>query len=305
MIRLLYGSNVFAISGARQEAIKAFLAGNDEYGLERLDAEDIDEARLRDALLQLPFLVAKKMVVIDRVFSNKYIADVLVELLDKVPDEVDVLLVDPKADKRTKLFKKLSANKQAVEHNTLAESQLVAWAVDYVQSLGSEITSADARYLVGRVGADQQLLASELEKMSYATVIDRSLIDELTDQTLQGTVFDLIDLVMHGKVAAAHRMVDQLMLSRVEPLEIMGLLAWQLHAVALVWSVGKKPADEVAKETGMHPFVVRKTLSITAKLDKDAVIRLLDKALKAEEMIKTGSSDPEATLRLLVLELSN
>ncbi len=59
--------------------------------------------------------------------------------------------------------------------------------------------SKDAKYLVMRVGANQQTLSNELAKLlSYDKAITRQTIDLLTEQTPQSTIFELLDAAFAG-----------------------------------------------------------------------------------------------------------
>ena len=69
MIVLLTGENEFAVDQEKQRYISAYLKENDMFGLEYLDAEDLESSRLRDAVLQMPFLVSKKLVIIGKPFQ--------------------------------------------------------------------------------------------------------------------------------------------------------------------------------------------------------------------------------------------
>lgn len=304
MITLLSGDNEFAILQKQNRIIADYLGEHDAFGLERLDGEDLEPARLRDAVLQLPFLVNKKLVVVSKAFATKEIAELLLELLQSIPDDIDLVLVDTKADKRTKLYKELASSKLVSEFINIKGSALERWVADYAEECGSSITDTDAKYLIDRVGADQMLLAREIEKLAYGAKIDRLEIDDLTDQSLNGSVFDLLDKTFAGKKAEALKMYDDLLAGKTDPAEILSLIGWQLHVLALVKYAGQGSPSDIAKSTNLHPFVIGKAMNVIRSLSTSQIKQGITTALDIDLMIKTSTTDPADAVKVLLLELS-
>ena len=304
MIRLITGENEFALLFEQRRVVDDFLRQYDAFGLERLDGEELQISQLRDALLQLPFLVSRKLVVIKNVFAVKLIQDALSDLLLHVPDEVDVLLIDAKSDRRTKLFKALATNKQVSEFAGLKGSTLEQWVVDYTGERRGKISMDTARYLVDRIGPGQMQLAREIEKLAVFGEITGELIDTHTEQALRGTVFDLLDRTFAGKIDEALKLYDQLLADKTDPSEILSLIGWQLHVFALVKYAGLGAPADVAKLTGLHPFVVGKALNVVRSMTVETLKEVITKALQADILIKTTPVDSADTVRVLLLELA-
>jgi len=305
MVTLLTGDNEFAIAHEQKQIIDHYLAEYDAYGLEKLDAEELDLSRLRDAVMQMPFLVNKKLVILYKPFVSKLVVELFSELSDDIPVEIDVLLVDAKADKRTKLYKQLSASKLVKEYPALKGSALEKWMIEYSALHGSSISTADAGYLVDRVGSGQMNLAREIEKLSYVDTITRTEIDALTDQSLQSSVFDLLDKTFAGKKDHALQMYDQLLANKTDPSEVLALIGWQLHVLALVKYAGEGSSPDVASKTGLHPFVAGKAIYIARALSSVQIKQSVQSALNTDIRIKTSATDAADAVRVLLLELSS
>lgn len=305
MVILLTGENSFAVDQEKQRLVSEYLKENDIFGLERLDAEELEPSRLRDAVMQMPFLVSKKLVVISRPFANKSVVELLSNLVDAIPDEIDVVLVDSKADKRTKFYKQLTALKLIKEFTALKGSSLEKWVSDYADSLGSSITPSNSKYLVDRVGQKQMNLAREIEKLSYASEITKQEIDELTDQSLQSSVFDLLDKTFAGKKDQALGMYDLLLANKTDPSEVLALIGWQLHVFALVKYAGEGSSGEIAGKTGLHPFVAGKAIYVARSLSAAQIKQSVESALDIDIKIKTSAIDSADAVRVLLLELSS
>src|SRR4051812_34103675 len=105
MIVILTGSNSFLLRAELQRRVAAFVAEYGDMGLERLDGEEAEYARIQEALQSLPFLADKKMVVLTSGSSNKQFAEKAEELLKELPETTELIIVEPKLDKRSGYYK--------------------------------------------------------------------------------------------------------------------------------------------------------------------------------------------------------
>lgn len=274
-----------------KKLVSAFVSEHGDMALERLDGEETSYERMQEALQSLPFLTDKKMVVLQTPGQNKQFAENIEKLLQELPETTDLVIVEPKLDKRSAYYKFLKKQKGYQEFSELDERGLSKWLVDTAKEKKASLSMSDAAYLVSRVGTNQQTLSSEIEKLSlYTAKIDRKAIDELTAQTPQSTIFQLLEAAFAGNAKRAVELYGEQRALKVEPQQIIAMLAWQLHVLALVKTAGNKTPDEIARDAKMSPFVVRKTAGIarsmtlaqTKKLIKDLVV--LDERLKSESL---------------------
>ena len=100
MIITLSGPNSFALADTLGQLVADFLKKHDAMGLERLDGEEAEYDRLVEAAISLPFLADKKLVIIRSGAANKQFAEKAKELLAQIPETTDLVLLEPKLDKR-------------------------------------------------------------------------------------------------------------------------------------------------------------------------------------------------------------
>src|SRR3954463_24836 len=100
MIVTLSGENSFALQQELRKLADAFLAEHGDMALERVDGEEAEFVRIQEALTSLPFLSNKKMVVLRSPSANKKFVEEAETLLAEVPETTDVVIVEPKLDKR-------------------------------------------------------------------------------------------------------------------------------------------------------------------------------------------------------------
>lgn len=306
MVITLTGANRFELQRELDGLVRAFLAEHDEFGLERIDGEEAEYDRLSEALTSLPFLADKKLVILRTPGANKQFAENIEALLSGVPESTDAVLVEPKLDKRSAYYKHLKKVTDYREFAELDANGLARWATEAAKAKGGNLSMGDARYLVDRVGASQQLLDQEIDKLIlYKADITRQSIEALTEMAPQSTVFELLEAAFGGNSRRAMALYAEQRALKVEPQQIIAMLAWQLHIVALVKTAGNgRTPDAIAKEAKVSPYVVKKSGGIARSLSlaelKDQIASLLD----IDRRLKRESLDADEALQAYILALA-
>lgn len=304
MITTLTGQNSFMLQQELRRIVDAFVAEHTDMGLERIDGEEAEYDRIRESLESLPFLASKKMVVLRSGSGNKQFVEHSERLFKDLPETTDLVIVEPKLDKRIVYYRLLKKVTEFKEFNELDGQQLTRWLVAQAKEQGGGLSSSDANLLVNRIGLNQQLLASELAKLLlYNLKITKDTIMLLTDQTPQSTIFDLLDASLNGKTKRALELYEEQRQQKVEPVQIIALLAWQLHVMALVKTAGSRGPNEIASAAKLNPFVVRKSSAIAGKLSLAELKKLVKDVRILDMRLKSESIDPDDAMRQLIISL--
>jgi DNA polymerase III delta subunit len=305
MIITLSGTNTFLVQNELNSRIDAFLQEHDGLALERYDAGEAGYDRLQEALQSLPFLASRKLVIIKDPGADKQFAERFENLIKTVPETSDIVLVEPRPDKRTVFYKALKKHTEFHEYNELREQELPRWLADGAKARGGSISAADASYLVRRAGAGQLMLSNELDKLlAYNPAISREAIDLLVEPTPQSTVFELLDAAFAGNHRQALALYKEQRALKKEPQEIIGLLAWQLHVLAVIKTAGDRSIDDIAREARINPYVLRKSAAVARKLSLTDIKRLVRDALALDTSLKTESIDADDALQHYLLTIS-
>jgi len=305
MVITISGNNHFLLQKELNNLVADFVSKNGDLALEKIDGEEAEFERISEAIQSLPFLANKKMVVLRSPGAQKQFAEQIEELLQSIPDTTQVIIIEPKLDKRLVYYKVLKSKTDFREFVELDGQILSKWLVQEALDTGGKLSVIDANYLVERVGASQQLLASELEKLlNYNPNITKETIDLLTDPTPQSTIFELLDASFAGNRKKAIELYKEQKALKVEPQQIMAMIAWQLHALALVVTAGDSTPDQIAKEAKLNPYVVRKITNIARKTDLKDVKRLISDALTLDVRMKSEKIDPDDAILQYLLTIS-
>jgi DNA polymerase-3 subunit delta len=311
VITILTGANSYALQTELRKITRAFVAEQgDDMALERLDGDEASYERMQEALQSLPFLASRKLVVLQAPGNNKEFLEKADKLLVELPETTDLVIVEPKLDKRTAYYKLLKKQPGFKEYPELDENGLVRWLTDVAKARGVALAAPDARFLVERVGANQQYLAHELEKLTLGAtaanedkpVIGRRLIEDLTAATPSSTIFQLLEAAFAGNTRRTLELYGEQRALKVEPQQIIAMLAWQLHVMALVKTASAAP-DTIAKEAKLNPFVVKKTAGIARSITVARLRSLVSDLTTIDERLKRESLNADDVLQAYLVGL--
>jgi DNA polymerase-3 subunit delta len=298
MITLLTGPNTYATAQAVRAKTQAFSGEVETY-----DASELELRNLPDLFMGTTLFSPNRLVILRGVSANKTIWTELEQWIERVPDETEIVLVDNAPDKRTKTYKQLQKHATIKEHAELSEPELVSWLQTHARQSEVELPPDVVRYLISYVGHDQWRLRSELEKLLLAEKpITRELIQDIAEPYPEATAFELLDSVFSGNEKRVHELIA-LLREREDPYQFFGLLSSQVLALLAITVAGSRRTDDIARDMGLHPFVVRKLSIVANKLGKRSVEMLVDRLAHADERIKTTGVDPWRQLEITILSV--
>lgn len=304
MITLFTGSNAYAVRQEVQSRIDATIASQGREAVERVDVAALKPSDMPQLLTGASLFSTEKLVVIDDLSANKAVWGDIDLLLANVPDETNLLLIESHPDKRTKAYKWLQKNAKVRELNELDERSAAQWLQTEARRQDTDLQPEVARYLVGYVGLDQWRLKGELDKLLLAEVpITKDLIQDITEPHPQATAFELLDAAFGGDQATLERLLA--IVSRSEdPYKFFGLLSSQVFALVAVKAAGQRRPDEVAKDIGLHPFVVRKVGSLASRIEQTKLNDVVATLAKGDEQLKTTGVEPWTLIGRLLLTMN-
>lgn len=305
MLTTLTGENDFALQAALRQHMADFVQQHTEMAVEQIDGAEADLPHIAEALASPPFLTERKLVVLHRPSSNKQFVEQFESSLTEMPDTTDVLIVEPKLDKRLSYYKWLKKATEFTVFAPLDGSALARWAVDYVAGQDGKLSVANATYLMQRVGTNQQLLAHELDKLVlHGADITRDTIDLLTEAAPQSSIFELLDAAFAGRRQKVLDLYAEQQAQKVEPQQLIAMLAWQLHILALIVTAESRSATEVAAQAKVSPYTVNKSWAAGRGLTRARLQQRLRDLADIDARSKRENLDLHAALQHYLLALS-
>lgn len=302
MINVVTGSNDFLRTDAWQRMQRDFIKEYGEYEVQRLDASESDLSTIISSVQSLPFLSLRRLVLLTSVTANKTLAEHIDELIEKVSDTTELIIVEPKFDKRSNLYKTLKKQTSFIEYNEPSEQDLIKWVITYVASLGASLSRQDAVYLIDRVGTSQQLLSNEIDKLTtYSIAVTRDTIDHLTERVPKSTVFEMLDSIFSGDKKRSLRLYEEQRRQQIDPQAVAAMIIWQIHVCAVLYFNKDLSSNDVVTKTKINPYTVRKTEKILANMSTQQIKQLIYGTLELDMKLKTTNTDPDEALKHFLL----
>jgi DNA polymerase III delta subunit len=300
MITLLTGDNSFEIS----EALRALVSSFDGRA-EKIDGTTLELRDLPDLLMGSTLFAEKRLVIIRDLSQNSAVWDKLPEWLPRLSDDIHLVLVDEKPDKRKVAYKELKKMADVKEFSAWGDrdrSLAENWLEKRAKSLDIPLDKKFVHQVVERVGLDQWQLAQALEKLSLLDEITPESITATIDANPSENVFQLFELALEGRSKDVHAMIRTLELTE-EPYKLFALLSSQAFQLAAV--ANAQVGDSASKDFAIHPYVASKLERHAKKLGKQGALRILKSFAKADADLKLSRGDPWLQIEKTLVGLTN
>lgn len=288
MIYFLYGENSFGI----RRAVEA-IVGQFDGDAERYDGESLTLAGLPDILMGGTLFAAKRLVIVRYLSENKTVWEVVPDWLERIDDDVTLVLIEGKPDKRTRTYKALQKIASSQEFAAWTERdgrKAEQWVQSEAVSRGINLDEKMVQLLVQRSGVDQWRLHNDLEKLAALDEVSLEIIQEVIAPHPTESVFELFEAALKGNTARLETILRTLKTSE-EPYMVFGLLSGQVFQLAAVAS-SNKPTADIAKDIGAHPYAVSKLAEQARRKSIHDIRRIVAAFDDSDELMKTSAIDP-------------
>lgn len=274
----------------------------------RVDGAELDSAMLRQYLYGVSLFAAQSAVIITELSANKAQWDELGELLSpEVTEQANMLLIEPKPDKRTKTYKALKKHATVVECNPFGErdtGKAAQWLLKLADERNLPLERPAAAELVERVGVDQYRLLHELERLAVMGEVSLAQVKRYTPASPKDTAFALLETALSGDVL---RLREQLQAAQAlnDPYMLLGLLVSQVYAVTGLVLAPEVPSAELASALQVHPFVLRNLQSVARRYTPDDMRRVIHALAEADYRMKNTDTDPWSAINTALLAIAS
>lgn len=297
MITWLVGENSFEI----REALKSHEAAFNGVA-ERFDGADLSLAQLPDILMGVSLFAPERLVIIHDISTNSALWEKVPEWLPRVNDDIHIIFVDTKPDKRTTSYKALKAAAHVYEFPAWTDrdyAKAEQWVLQRAKDAGLVLDKKSANHLVQRVGLDQWQLANAVTTLSLLDAVNEEAINNVIPPNLAENIFQLFETALEGKSTQLAKMIDTLSLQE-DPYALFALLSSQVLTLAAVTY-----ADDDAnptKDFAIHPFVASKLTRYGKKLGKAKVGKIVEAFAKTDADMKRSKGEPWLLIERVLLE---
>jgi len=298
MITLLFGDNSFEVKRAYEHLI------GDNKTAEVFYGEDIQVNDLYQLLTGSSLFASHRTIVIKYPSQNKPLWSEINNLVHKIDNDTNLILVDNSVDKRTLTYKTLKDTAKISEYDLWKDyevSKAEAWLQEEIKNRNLQIDKKTLSLILDRVGLDQWQLFQALEKLVLAEKISEAEIDNLIDPSPNENIFELFEnaiLSKSSRVKAALFALQQ----NDDPFRVLSLISSQAFQLLAVFYATKN--DNPAKDFAIHPFVVSKMRALAKKINETKLKNVIKLISQADTDLKSSKSEPWQIVESLLLKLA-
>ena len=312
---LFYGEDTFSINEKAKNLIKKFSESHSDLNIFHLDGANMTLENYLETTSTLPFLGTKKLIVINNFLLESRDNDFKKEIaksLDKIPDISTVLFIERGVpDMRSSLFKALNKPKLVQKFDVSSPMQLGNWIDEKVKEDGGAISPAAKNMLQIFVGGNLWRLKNEIAKLvlfkkskkSDNLVISPEDVEVMVSAENNSNIFQFIDALGTKNSKTALKILGKLIESGEDPFYIFTMIVYQFRNLLMVAELPDASLNEVAVETKLHPFVVKKSKEILKRYQKEKLSVIYQELQGLDYKIKSGRLDLGVALPFLTVNL--
>jgi len=310
VIAFFSGENTFEVARATEALIEDWVGKivHDNAGLvsqpERIDGSELDPRDLPDLLTATTLFAQHRLVIIKGLSENSAAWQALPALLPRLSDDIELVLIEAKPDKRTTVFKaiKAASDYQEFPEWTDRDTQKAeAWLQKEATAMNIQLDKKSAHHIVERAGVNQWELFHALEKVALLEEISEATINDTIEASPAESVFALFETALKGDHTKIHHMIATFELTE-DPFRLLGLLSTQAFQLATVHAAERD--DAPMKDVGIAPFVVSKFSTLAKRLSRGDMRRIIKAFADADADIKSSRGEPWLVIEKALLSVN-
>lgn len=307
---LLYGEEAYLRKQYRDKLRKALAADGDTMNCSYFEGKDITVGAVIDLAETLPFFADRRVIVMENSGLFKAGGEKMAEYLEEPAQTSYFVFAEKEIDKRSRLFKTVSAKGMAAEFPEQNEATLKKWILGMIKKEDKRITEQSLELFLEKTGTDMENIRKELEKlMCYCMdkeVISGQDIEDICTHRVSSRIFDMINAIADRRQKKALDLYYELLALKEPAMRILFLIARQFNMLLQVKELKGKGYDNktIGGKVGLQPFIAGKYAAQAAKFKGSDLRKALEACVEAEEAVKTGRMNDVMSVELLIVRYS-
>ena len=309
MLILLYGEDTFRSRVKLNEIITEYKTKHKTgLNLIRFNEGSLDFDKVKQSIGAVSMFDEKKLVILENILKNKDFQEKFFSYTkeSKLKTSQDIILViyqegkvGAEVKRRVNLFE---------EFNPLEGLDLVNWVKKEIARHKVDIDQMSLKKLIAYVGNDLWQMNNEIGKLiSYKAgeSIDEQDIDLLVKSKVDVNIFKTLDALAQKDKKTALRLLHEHISQGENENYLLSMFVYQLRTLIKLKDLVEKgtPFYNLAKQSGLHPYVVKKSSDQVKNFSLDQLKKIYRRLLEIDSGIKTGRIDGLTALDVFVAEI--
>lgn len=311
-VYLLYGEEAYLRKQYRDKLKESLVPEGDTMNCSIFAGKDINANEVADMAGTMPFFAERRVIIIEDSGWLKSGNDRITELVKSIPDTTFLIFVEEEADKRSKLYKAITAKGYAALCEMQDEATLKKWIMGLLKKENKLITPEALNLLLDKTGTNMENIRREVEKLVCYRYYDEGItaadVEELCVVQIQNRIFEMVEAVAQKNQKQALDLYYDLIALKEAPMKILALIARQFNMLLQVKEMKQKGYQEaaIASQTGLNPyFLKKKYIPQAAQFQMPQLEAAIRACVEAEEDVKTGRMSDTLSVELIIVGLSS
>lgn len=310
MIILLYGEDSYRARQKLNEIIAEYKKVHKSgLNLRYFDCQDpyTSALDLKDEARQSSMFKDKRLFVATNVFCSARTKDDFLKITDSLAASDDLTLIYEESNiaKNDSLLKTLEKKAKCQEFKNLTPVNLKNWAKNEFNASLAKIDAQALDVFVNYIGNDLWRMANEVKKLASfkkGEIIKTEDVAFLTEPKLETDIFKTIDAIAQKDKKNALKLIQKHLGRGDSPLYLLSMISYQFRNLLIIKDLidRKNNFSAIAKKSGFHPFVLRKSYFLAQKFTLEELKKIYQDIFQADLDIKTGKIEQDIALELLV-----
>ena len=325
VVYIFHGDDEFAIGKSLARIISQMgEPSSAEMNTTYLDGHSLNLDELVRTTQAMPFLSDRRLVVLNNPLGSLKSSkerDKFKAILEGVPSTTALVVQinKPLVDARGRRSRKIhwlekwageQGGKVFLREFVLPKGpQMANWIQNQAKESGGEFSHPAAALLGTYVGENPRLATQEIEKLlayvNYQRPVESNDVEYLVAFAGETSVFDMVDALGTRNGQEAQRLLHRL-LEQDDALRLFGMVVRQFRLLLLTRELldDGYSEPEIASALNTPPFVVRKLMGQVRNFTLPQLETIYHKLLDIDEAIKTGQTEGDVALDMLVVALT-
>ncbi|MEA3357549.1 MAG: DNA polymerase III subunit delta [Patescibacteria group bacterium] len=314
IILLFHGKNTFLSHQELNSALTGLKAKYNKskttYDPITFDASTTHADQIINEIETPSFFCSKKLIVLKRLSQNpekedlqKYIIAITETAQQNLTTDL-LLWEDKKLRSNSRIIKAFKKNSSVWESPELNKRTFLSWAKTVISQSNIDIPFNALHLLSERVNYDPERLTREMDKIRLLgkDTLTEDDIESICPDTLEHSIWELIDMINSGNSAKAGRNLDIIIKQGNDPFFVLLMLTRNLRIILLtkLMTMQRATTSDIARKIKTPPFIINKVKRIAHDTSFKKIKLLYEKLANIDHSAKTGQLDIELALNILL-----
>lgn len=315
MLYLIHGEDNYQILEELEKLKKELAQEGENLNIVVYEANNFEPENFQNQVLQMGLFAPKQIFIIKNLITKgkKETQKKVASIIENIKDQHIIFVEESLISEENSIYQIIKRKGKIKEFKLLYGENLQKWVLNKIKEKKIKIYKDALDLLIILVGNNLFEMENEIEKLYLycrekgKTIIEKEDVESLCGWYFDVDIFQLIDAVGKKNEGKALSILLKLLSQGEDPLAILGMLNYQFKNLLIIKSLIKRdlPEKEIVQKTGLHPFVVKKTINQASYFREEELKEIYKRLLDIDLQIKTGVIAPQLALQIFLTSLSN